>query len=229
MKTVLGGGGLGDAAMLYSKLLNLNIPIEDIELTHVEVPKILIPKIKEFYDTQNLTSTVLQIDNYRDWMNVNKDNYDIFVDTSAYGENMYPHIEIIPFPELNINNSYDFDIVVSPSAGKYSERNFGIQEIMNLIKKNNDKKIVLIGTVNNSVMFDGLGITNLLNKTSIQEALNIIAGSEYVIAPSGFISFIGCMMKKNVFSKDGRKEIEENYYHNDWNNKFIKTLKEIEL
>lgn len=225
---ILCGGGLGDALMIYGKLGKLDISIKDIELTHVEIPNNLLRVINEYYKSQNINVIVKQIPNW-DWKNKHKKKYDLVLDTSAYGIED-DGIEINPFPLFNIVNEYISDIVISPSSGRNNERNFNLKEIKNFIGKHiGNKRIFLIGTEQNKKQFDGMGTINLINIGTIQESIDIVASSKYVIAPSGFVSFLGCMLRKEVYSKDGRKDIENRYYHKSWNNKFVRNLNEINI
>lgn len=223
MNKVLSAGGLGDALMIYSKLLNLD---GDIELTHaMKVPK-LMPVVKEFYETVGVNVKMQKIGNWN-WIKNNKDNFDYHLDTSWIGEDC--GIESYPWLDLKVKEKYDFDIVMTPSSGRDNERHFHPQGMLNFIKKYKDKKIVFIGVESNPNRFNNYGVTNLLNKTSIQKTIDIVSGSKYVVAPSGFISFLGCFLGKKVFSKDGRRVIENRYYHPKWNNTFIQNLNQVQL
>ncbi|MFW5847700.1 MAG: hypothetical protein ACOCVF_02160 [bacterium] len=226
MIKTLSSGGLGDATMAFAKMGKLN---DDISHTHIELPTKLLPIIKEFYESQKINVVVKNIKN-KSWVVDNKKNYDIFLDTSAYGVQMKNPIEIDPFPNFIINNEYDYDIVISPSSGRNSERSFKFNEIKNFIEKHEKNyKIVLLGVENNPNKFNNLGVTNCLNKTSISESIDIINSSKYVIAPSGFISFIGCLLNKNVFTKDNRLNIRKRYFHKEWSNKFISDINTLKL
>ena len=230
---ILGGGGLGDAVMLYSKLMQLDIPIDEIELTHIEVPANLLKVIAEFYASQGINAVVKQIPSW-DWKKENSGAYDIVLDTSAYGIEE-DGIEINPFPEFIRNREYVFDVVISPSSGRNGERSFSVDEIKMICDRfkginqseQYHKNIILLGTSSNADKYNNLEAINGINLTDIDESIDIIASSKYVIAPSGFVSIVGCMARKNVFTKDDRKDIQSRYYHEKWNNKFINNLNEI--
>jgi len=230
-KKILTGGGLGDALMVYSKLYNF----EDFELTHVEVPDKLLPAIDEFYKSQGIKAEVLKIPNWN-WKRENLKNYDLFLDTSAYGIEMENPIEIDPFPNLNWELSGGgHDIVLSPSSGRDNERSFSFNEIKKFCNKYSDNyNICLVGTetIESQKRYNNIdGVDNYINNTSIRALINIVSNGRvlYIISPSGFISFLGCMAGKIVFTKDGRKNIEDRYYHKEWNNKFIRSLNQVEL
>ena len=170
------------------------------------------------------------------WKKENRSAYDIVLDTSAYGIED-DGIEINPFPEFKRKRKYVFDVVISPSSGRNGERSFSVDEIKMICDKfkgigqdeQYHKNMIILGTSSNADKYNNLEAINAINLTDIDESIDIITSSKYVIAPSGFVSIVGCMARKNVFTKDDRKDIQSRYYHKKWNNKFINDLNDIVL
>jgi hypothetical protein len=226
MLKTLSSGGLGDAAMAYAKLVKFD---DEINHTHVMLNNKLLKPVADFFDSQKIKSKVIQIPNL-DWKIHNRKKFDIILDVYADNKKKSDSIEINPFPGFNIGKKdYQYDIVISPSSGRDNERFFTINEIYDFIRRTSYLKTVLIGTENNGERFDGLGVHNLINKTNIGESIDIISSCKYVITPSGFVSFIGCMLNKCVFTKENRHDIRRIYYHKKWNNVFINNLNIIEI
>ena len=223
-KSVVSSGGLGDAVLIFARLQQLYG--NDYTLTHVMIKQKLLGVVQEFYNSQGISADVKKIDDWG-WLKNNKMNYDYhakIIDSPDWDQ-------ISPSPKYILNNSNEnFDIVISPTAGRDNDRCFKLNELRTFCEKNNRIRIVLVGQTNN--IYDGLNVVNLINKTTIQETLDIIAGCSIVIAPAGFISIIGASMNKMVYTKKHHNNdlIKRTYYHPKWiKNNFINTLNEVML
>lgn len=219
MKRFLGGGGLGDAVLLYSQLMKTGLDKNEFHLTHGIVHNTLISVIAEFYESQNINFEIIKIGNWG-WYQQNAHKYDKLLNAIDTKNNE-------PFPIFNIGAEYDYDIVISPSSGRNNERNFSHISIVKFINDYRERNIVLLGVKNNSKKYDNLGALNLINKTKISESIDIIASSKFVIAPSGFVSIVGNMLNKNVFTQEDRMDIREKYYRCEWKNKFINDINDV--
>ena len=138
--------------------------------------------------------------------------------------------KITAFPKYNLERGIMFDILISPTAGRDNDRGFSWHQINDFCNNSPYKKIGLIGQTHN--VYDSIRAVNLINKTSIQETLNLIAEAKYVIAPAGFVSIVAASMNKHVFTKEhiDAELIRKAYYHPEWiRNKFITNFNEIKL
>lgn len=161
MKTVLGGGGLGDAVMVYLRLDKMNLDKDNVHLTHVMVKETLRESVQEFYDSQNIKAEVKLAG--RDWVNKNKGRYNyhfMIVENPKWDE-------ITAFPIFNLENGPKFDILISPTAGRDNDRGFSWHEINDFCNKYSYLNIGLIGQTTD--VYGDIRATNLINKTSIQE------------------------------------------------------------
>lgn len=216
----IGGGGLGDAAMLFAKLQNSPVKIE--HHTHVETYSELIPVIKEFYDSQKVNCDVKKI---KSWKDVDYSGYDYLLETTALGKPW----DIKAFPDFitdyNIDNACD--IIVSPMAGRKSDRCFGVLELQNFIDMYHEYKIGIVGK---DCEFDINNCYNFINKTSLKELIDIIYSCKIFVGHPGFNTYIAAMMEKEVYSTKELKFVEgysTQRYHPDWNVKFINQLSDI--
>ena len=232
MIKLLTGGGLGDAAMSYAKLYSpyapfANKPIEDLHVTHVEVPGNLIPTIEKFYKSQNINTDVFKIDSWQ-WLSDNISKYDYYLGTHWSRENVGDpdSWEIEPFPPIVFDKIRTFKTVLCPSSGRSSNRKFSKDDIL----KFDFDDLVYIGTGDkeNLEFFDGLSGISFLNKTDLWQAIDIICGCDIFIGQSGFLSFLAAMAKKKVYMvSEGQSSIYR--VHPKWDVTYINNLSEVSI
>jgi len=224
MIKAVSSGGLGDAVIILSQLRYLYG--NDFTLTHTMLKKTLLKSVNEFYKSQNVTADVKLVDN-KDWIYDNMCDFDFHAKIISRPD----WTKIIPFPEYKINDiEGDFDILISPTAGRDNNRGFNLLDINKFCNKNSLNKIGLIGKTSN--IYNSTNAINLINETSISETLGLIKKSKIVIAPAGFISIVAASMGKIVYTKKHHDDmlIRRTYYHPKWEkNKFISKLSEIIL
>lgn len=218
MKNILSGGGLGDAALIYAQLYNMNFEKEEYFLTHYMHKKPLMNAVDEFYSSQNINHEIKKIDDPK-WYDKNKHKYDIIIYTLEKQK-------MCAFPEFNITKQSHYNVLIAPVAGRNNDRIFFNNEINNFIKNNSNKKMALVGKGNVNLNYYDY-VDNYLNKTTISEVLNLIYSSDVIISPGGFIAIVGGLMGKKVFTKELRQITRNDYYHPEWNNQFINNLNEV--
>lgn len=219
---LFGGGGLGDAVILFCSLNSL--PAEDYFFTHVEVPETLLPVINDFYETQKLNFTVQKIDTW-DWVQKNKHLFDARIYTSINDTN--DKIRFNPFPNYIYDDAESYDFLICPSSGRDNDRNVDLSQIKKFAEKNSDKKIAIIGKMENVEQFEGITATNLVNKLTIKQVVDLIGAGKNVIGNAGFITLLANSMGKKVFTIENRENIREDYFHKSWDNTFINNLENI--
>ncbi len=226
----IGGGGLGDAVMIYCKLQAYleKHGAQDYTLTHVEVPDILLPHIKQFYDSMDVPSNVMKIPGW-DWLPGHINEYDVYLDTSWHSGDR-SGFEIKPFPTLPVSegiNSYDY--CIAPFAGRNLDRKMSQASIAKFIDGHKDSRIVLIGHTADDVRssFDGLGAVNMINQTDVRQAIDIIMSSSAIISNIGFTALFSGCAKKKVFSIPIDPDNTAKYVHPDWDFNLISNILDI--
>jgi len=184
MKTLISGGGLGDAAMIFAAIQSKACPINLFEpyyLTHVELPRKLLSLISGFYRYQNIRAEVFHINSW-DWLSKNRSDYDCFVSTHWDGKNDFEDgWRINSFPDIVSNHIEGIDTIVSPSAGRNGNRKFREEDISKVILR------------------DSVKVISPDNTPTIRDLIDVICSANIVIGHAGFVTFFAGMAGKKVF------------------------------
>lgn len=207
MVEILTGGGLGDASIAIGKILN-RYPDKNVSVVHArDRMSVLSDTIRELYETQGIEVSVEK-------GNVNE---------------MKPYFDKVitpdwqewknPFPKFKVNKRNDIDMVFSPFAGEGRTKELDPKEVKIFLRK---YKPTIIGKTSKPHNFNN----SLINKTTLAETLDIIASSNVVVAPEGFVVWFACMCGKKVFTQGTRMAIERRA-HPDWDLTKVKNLSKI--
>jgi len=218
----LTAGGLGDAVISYGKVCF----DKNAHLIHVHRNGILTKEIDEFYAYQNLSHEVIVAD--FDWGENNKNKWD--KELAPYWHGKEDGLEINPFPKLNYKK-VDVDIVLSPFAGQRRNRIMDIGELEKLIEGIGNRKITYIGSGRKVDDLDDIikrsnGV-NLISQTSLTEAVDIICSTNSIIAPEGFVIYMGGIARRKTFAYNHNITAIHDRGHPDWKIKIFDNLSEL--
>lgn len=109
--------------------------------------------------------------------------------------------ELTPFPNYPLPvpaGLPDDYIAFSPRGGKKNEKHryIGHDEVTQILRKNADKNIVIVGANPEFANIDGPNVTNLVNKTSsILEAMGVVAGASGFYGIQGLMAYVAVAYK----------------------------------
>jgi hypothetical protein len=214
MLKLITGGGLGDAAMALAKMQAKFDP-KDIHLTHCAVKRKLLAPISCFYKTQKIKHLTKGI---KSWDNHSKliKNYDCWLET-GWSDGW----EINPFPALFYDKK-DIDVLVTPAAGRNATRSFSKKELIDF----HSDRITYVGKVEG---YGDLPGKSLINQTTLKELVDLICSANVIIAPEGFVAYLGALAGKEVYVKDQNMPAIKKRKHPDWKMKIISSLQEVKL
>jgi len=175
-------GTLGDTYVVVCKLLKIQ---DRVIVYHHTIHKYFYGLITEIYGLVKNVEVRF----------TNKPRYDLEeLTTNCHDRDM----EF--FPEWKLNSKYDIKkpyMIVQPHAGKPSGGNtkilpdYMIQEIL----LSSPIKCVLLGT---SDRFTNVGnCVNLINKTSISDAVSLIQNAEAFVGPEGLLAYVSLSSRIN--------------------------------
>jgi len=232
MIKLLTGGGFGDAAMSIGKFYSQDAPFDvntrDMHLMHVEVPGELLEAIREFYKTQGIDASVTQIPSW-DWKDRNRYKFDYYLGAHWSKHNIGDETtwEINPFPPLKYNVIDNIDTIVNISGGRKDKfRGFSTNEIMEL-----DKRLINITFTGksddpfyNEYEFEN---TNLVNKTSVQEFVDLICSCDTYVGYAGFALFLAGLANKNIYGFKTNGDGWDYRVHPKWKVKKASNISEV--
>lgn len=226
---LLTSGGLGDAIMAIGKIYSKNAPFppNNISIHHVRIRDELSKEIRELYKLQNIKADVFCIPNWA-WQKENRHLYDYFLGSgwskdNFGGENSW---EINPFPPLKYKHKKGIKTIVNPISGRNRNRKFSIDDLRRFVE---GKDITIIGKTNDKDYIraiESLPVKNLINKTNLEEVINIICSASTVISPEGFIPYLAAMANKEVFISQNVKAIRKRK-HPKWKMRIVEKLRDI--
>jgi len=206
MIKILTGGGFGDAAMsigkLYSKEAPYNLDLSEIYLTHVEVPKDLLPSISSFYKTQNINHITKQIPSWG-WRSNHRKEFDYYLGSHWMKDNVGDEStwEINPFPPLKYDYINNIKTLVAIGGGRPNSpilRGFTEEQIIELDTCYKD--IIFVGKSNDefykNYKFKNI---NMINKTTIEQLVNYICSCKNFIGYLGFSLLLAGLANKKIF------------------------------
>lgn len=218
MVKLLAAGGLGDAVMCWAKA---RTKFTDFSITHLEVPTELLGKIAEFYTSQGVPNSVVNIPS---WDSVPTVEYDIEV--TCNWESVYAYTPVTwetnPFQDFIIEPTSLVlnDVVIAPYAGRLLNRSFS-EEALSRFVDSTKGPVTIIGAGKDIHLPN---CTNYINRTTIKDTLALLSGAKVVIGHPGFVIYTAALMGKKVFST--KEPFWEKRFHPKWNVTFIKTLEE---
>jgi len=242
MLKLLTAGGFGDAAMSFAKIHakpELVNNIGDIEVTHVRMrDDFLYKAISEFYSSQGIKNNVIKlyidenlshgerISKMVEWKVNNRDwfLYSLGTNWSDIKDRDEDCWKINPFPKINYEKCDGVGIIINPSSGGTDRcrKEFSNAEIKNFIEKYPESIIIGKGKNKELESFNN----SLYNRTTTKEMVNIIASSEVVISPEGFVSYFGAMCGKKVLCKKQNLTAIEQKTHPDWDFSLIDSMED---
>ncbi len=240
MIKVLASGGLGDALMSYCKMKSPRCPfdIDDVEITHVEVPTTLLSAINQFYVSQDLVVDVKNIPNWDYYHDVLKHKFDYVLGSTWDGnrdkdDTGFTTWEIEPFPKFKTPDieQRKHKILVAVGAGRRANRKFRVADVYGFDSKhaNHDYDIAYTGIVCDSSYYNGLRKSNFVNKlSSVVDLIGMILKADIVISHAGFVTYLAGAARKKVFcvSEGTSSDIRT---HPEWDVTYIQTLEDIKL
>ena len=238
-------GGLGDAAMSLAKIHGnpeLVDNISNIEITHVRMREdSLYETISEFYYSQGISNNVIKLEIDKnlshgdriskmiEWKVKNRNSflYSLGTGWSSEEDKDEDCWEINPFPMINYTKQKDIQIVINPSSGGTDavRKEFTNNEIKNFVEKYPES--IIIGRGKNKEL-ESIG-NSLYNKTSMKELVDIIASSQIVISPEGFVAYFGAMCGKKVLVKNQNLPAIKKRRHPDWDFSLIDSMDNISI
>jgi len=229
---LLTGGGFGDAAMsigkLYSKYAPFKVDLENIHLTHVEVGSSLLPVISEFYKTQGVDIKTEEIPNWQYKEDI-RSQYDYYLGTHWSSNNVGDEYtwEINPFPYIKYDSIDNIDTVVHISSGRAEKfRGFTKDEIIEL--DNTFNNITFTGVSNDNFYSDyNFRNSNMVNKTSIQDLVNVLCSCNTFIGYAGFTLFLAGLAGKDIYGFRDPGDGWEYRVHPLWRVKQVSSIKDI--
>ena len=200
MNIYLTRGSLGDSYIIMLKLRNIR---KRIIINHHTKHRYWWPTIRDIHSFNNHVTVRFSDEPRLDLPEVTSDSHE--------GEMDF-------FPDLGMENVYVEQpyIAIQPHSGK--PQGFNRKDLpMTLIKQaiyDYGYKCVFIGTDRDA--YGGLGQTcgtNLVGRTTVLEAMSIVANAEKFVGPEGFLSFVALSHKvdSDIYykSRDAvRKRIE---------------------
>lgn len=238
MIKLLTSGGLGDTVLSYAKIFSKHAPFDanstQFKVTHITNKRgagTFANSISEFYASQNIQVRIqfdVKGERYR---RANRHKYDYYLGTHWLTSNIKDEDswEINPFPPIRYTEQENSDIIISPFGGWNQSRKTGIDNILKI----DSPRISYIGKQipeNYRRLFDNLEGTNLINKLTTQDFVNIIGSCNIVISQDGFPGFLGAMCRKKVFIFDHIDGLTtKDRCHPEWDTKVIYRVEDIEL
>jgi len=226
MNSYITAGGFGDSAMSYAKLKA--IEHGECIIHHLTRHSNLKDPIEAFYKSQDINGEVFIVDDSNSWCLHNKDNYDSYLGTHWFAKNdIIESWEINPFPEFKYTEIENIDIVINPFSGVNDHS--GIEEVELIEFCKHHDNVTLVGKA-----YDGYEVpnsNNKINKTEIDELVNIICSSNIFIGVEGFSCFVAAMAKKKVFAipRAGQGGTGlDNRQHPKWDLTRIQSIKDYE-
>lgn len=183
-------GTLGDAYITILKVMKLFGITEEIKIYHFTRHTQWSDKIKEIYSL--LPNIEVEIVNKRrtDLMHIDSTN-------KAIPQEYFPRFEFEKFQYV-----YDDYIAIQAHAGKergYNAKYLNTNYLQNLISNfNTTDSIILLGTNRQKYgcIYDCL---NLVEQTSLFEAMSVVKDCRYFIGPEGLLSFVALSFGKKCF------------------------------
>ncbi len=101
----------------------------------------------------------------------------------------FPAFDLPLLRSLNYRKGY---IAMSPRGGKSGEkhRQIGFKEVTSILEARRKKVFVLVGHNPEFAGYEGPNIVNLINKTTILEAMGIVARANKFIGVQGLMSYV---------------------------------------
>lgn len=205
MIKLLTGGGFGDAAMSIGKLYSKDAPFShpiSFELTHIETKgSNLLPAIKDFYDCQNIENKVFEIENW-DVQKKIRDNYHYELGTHWFKDNVGSEStwEINPFPPL-VYDKVNVKTIINIGGGRIGApgaRGFSLEEIIQF--DNQCTNLTFVGKTSNPFYEEyKFNNTNLVNKTSVKELVDLVCSCDTYVGYAGFALFLAGLANKNIY------------------------------
>ena len=240
MIKLLTSGGLGDAVMSFAKAEKLNIDRNNFIVYHARIREDNLDNtIVDFYSSQGITSKIVRVhnDNKRkhqgevldDWLLENLKRYNYYLGTHWSANNgSYSRLdswEIDPFPKVKYSKTNDCKILLNPSSGGTEDvkKSFDQKQIEKFLDKYPETVIIGKG---NDIQYEKFS-NSLYNKTSMKDLVNLIASSEVVVSPEGFVPYFAGMCGKTVYVKDENIKAIENRKHPEWDFNIINTIEDI--
>lgn len=230
-------GGFGDAAMSFAKAEALNIPRSEYKIFHARIRNDNLDSvILDFYKSVDVDAEILRFpvegkihpgQELLEWGLNNWKNYaDKYLGThwSSDCGNGLVSWEIEPFPLINYKKIENVKCLVSPeSGGSRDPKSFDINSVFQFVEKTPESFIIGNGKESLYETHD----KSFYNKTSVSELVNLIASSDVVISPEGFIAYFAAMCGKTVYCKSDNMPAIKRNRHPSWNFNIVKSLGEI--
>jgi len=237
---LLTSGGLGDAAMSFAKAEALGIERKNYTICHAQLREDnLDAAIVQFYRTQGIGCEFKRIPmpNFStnlpkyldDWLLENVKHYDHYLGThwSVNNGSDMSSWEINPFPKVKYSKISDCRVLINPSSGgtQAANKSFIQHEIVDFIDKY--PETVIIGKGKDK-QYEGFS-NSLYNKSDMRGLVDVIASSEVVISPEGFVAYFAAMCGKKVFCKNDNISAIQNRKHPSWDMTLINSIKDIKI
>lgn len=102
------------------------------------------------------------------------------------------------FPDTKVTGKY---VVLYPKAGnpKQDNRDMKIMEMESIVHRYPNHKFVLMGTDSKYADYQNHNVQNLVNKTTLLEAMGIVAGASSFIGVQGLMPFVSTSQKVPSF------------------------------
>lgn len=228
-KRLLTAGGLGDAAMSYAKIFSTHAPfhisdcpnIEVTHITHIRGKGEFATAIKDFYTSQGIKATIKFRKKVAEQV-VDREDFDHYLGTHWFAKNVGDEEswEINPNPPLTYESVTCPKTLISPVAGVFGNRGFSL-DMLALIDA---EDIGYVGKIKNeNGYFDKFKGENYINKTTMEEFVNLICSCETFIGQSGFSALLAAMAGKKVYMvSEGQPTL--NRVHPDWDVTYIESI-----
>lgn len=236
MIRLLTSGGLGDAAMSFAKAERLDVPRHKFEIYHARARKDgLDDAIVSFYETQGISSKIIKTECptskekhtgrvLDEWVVENYKKYDYYLGTHWSTENGsdLPSWQISPFPQIKYSRVDGLTVIINPSSGgsQAARKSFDRKDVESFMEMY--PKTCLVGR-GNEVYYEEFP-NSYFNKTTMEELVNMIASSNVVITPEGFVAYFAAMCGKKVFVKSENAESIHRRKHPSWDMTIVEGL-----
>ena len=237
---LLTAGGMGDSVLSYCKLWSDEAPfdirrdkIELVHATNIRGAGAFSESIQAWYKTQGISARVDTAPKGPGYYNENRSKYDYYLGAGvdAYNGGDEPSWPISPTPKIYYNPLMWPRTVITPFSGYNSNRNIPVDDISRFMDRHPHHQITLIGwcPADYSALNDnGKRVQNMLNRTQVQDVVDIVCSANVVIGCTGFITILAAAAGIETFSIR-EPNVPMAHFHSEWKARYVDSINEVRL
>ena len=237
---LLTAGGMGDSVLSYCKLWSSKAPFnmnkDKIELVHVTNERggeRFRRSIQEWYESQGISARVDLAPKGLGYYNANRCKYDYYLGAGigAYNGGDERSWPVSSLPKIKFNQLSWPRTVITPFSGYNSNRSISVDMLSRFMNRHPHHWITLIGwsPIDYSQLNDhGAQLHNMLNRTEVQDVVDIVCSANVVIGCTGFITILAAAAGIETFSIK-EPNVPMAHFHSKWNARYVNTMDEVRL